>query len=72
MMISYTYLDFTERFSLPASLVLVASKTQNCDFPSYRGISLDIPPSGCERVQPFDPNHKRGKLRQSSLFNGGS
>ena len=60
--ISYTYLSFTERFSPPASSVLVASEIQNCDFPSYRGIQLDIPPSGCERVQAFDPNGKRGEI----------
>jgi len=48
--ISYTYLGFRERFSPPASSVLVASEIQNCDFPSYRGISLDTLPSGRERV----------------------
>ena len=62
-MISYTCLDFTERFSPPASPILVASEIQNCDFPSYRGISLDVLPNGRERVQPFDLSRKWGEVR---------
>ena len=63
MTISYTYLGFRERLSPPASSVLVASEIQNRDFPSYRGISLDTLLSGRERVQPLDPDRRRGEVR---------
>jgi len=61
--ILYTYLGFTERICPPASSVLVAGEIENCDFPSYRGISSDILPSGRERVQPLDPDSERGEVR---------
>ena len=63
MTVLYTYLSFTERFCPPASSVLVASEIENCDLASYRGISLDILPSGRERVQPLDLNGDRGEVR---------
>ena len=43
--------------------MFVASEAQSCDFPSYRGILLDILPGGRERVQPFDTSRKREEVR---------
>ena len=62
-----TYLCFTERLPPPTGSVLVACEIQDGHLPSYRWIPLDTFPSGRERVQPFDPDRKRGEVRARIL-----